>query len=250
MKDNRKRKDTFEDKKAKKEGKYDRDTINRNPSTSQPTKCRSCGQSDHASSRSQTCPHHRLSINEKAQLVLGSHREHFIRRIPFNSVVREKYQDQLRNKINHLSSFIRQVVLRAQVFVNGYIIDHAQDPISPYIYSQQFWYSVCQLVMSREVTNTNTNLSTDIKDQWAEFIGRYPSATYPLSGFKGYSDALSSACQVLSTVYTNHMVENFELYFTKYCKHVLQRSDSVSCQPSHCVGTIYLFLTSIYPEPL
>ena len=203
---------------------------NRNPLASTSGRCTSCGEPGHNSARSKLCENHKLTIDEKERLVLGDKREHFVRRIPFSSIVRQQYQTQLQQKITELSAHIREIVTRAQVFVNGYIIDHASQPIPSYLYSQSFWYSTCQLVMGGNITNTNPNMPPDLLDQWIEFAARHPSATYRLNGYIGYSDALSAACKVLATTYLNHIVESFEGYLVNYCRHELQSAAAVS----HC----------------
>ena len=224
----RKKKDTIEEKVHKSAGRRLRDDANRNPVASGSSICSSCGQTGHSSSRSSLCPNHNQTIKEKTKLVLGTKVEHFTRRVPFNSVVRPEHQDLLRQKVCELSMFIREIVFRAQVFVNWYILLHASEPIPSYVYSQQFWYSVCQLVGNRSVTNTNTNMPIDVLQHWEIFHLRYPAAVYDMGNFLGYSDALSSACKRLATTYANHIVENFETYVTKYCKYVLQRHNTVS----------------------
>src|ERR1700731_547108 len=94
----------------------------------------SCGEPGNNSARSKICENHKLTIDEKERLVLGDKREHFVRRIPISSIVRQQYQTQLQQKITELSAHIREIVTRAQVFVNGYIIDHASQPIPSYLY--------------------------------------------------------------------------------------------------------------------
>lgn len=224
----RKRKDTIEEKVQKQVERNVRHEANRNPIASGSSVCNSCGRTGHSSSRSPICPNHRQTIAERAKLVLGTNTESFIRRVPLNSVVRGQYHELLHRKICELSSFIREIVVRAQIFGNWYILLHESEPIPTYVYSQQFWYSVCQLVGNRSITNTNTNMPADIFQHWETFCSRYPAAIYDMRNFVGYSDALSSACKTLETTYSNHIVENFETYVAKYCKYVLQRHNTVS----------------------
>lgn len=48
----------------------------------------------------------------------------------------------------------------------------------------------------------------DLVIEWEKFITRHPSAVHPLNRFQGYSNALSAACKMLATNYSNHIVEN------------------------------------------
>lgn len=144
----RKAPDDPETKRAKKRGRGERDRTNENPLASR-TVCASCGQSGHANARAAACPDHRPNIKKKIRVVLGSQTEEFTRVVGYDSVVRNQYHDVLHDKIVELCAVIREIVIRAQVFVNGYIIDHAEHVISSYLYFQQFWYSVCQLVIGR-----------------------------------------------------------------------------------------------------
>lgn len=191
--------------------------------------CVSCGEADHASSRSPACPNHRPTIKEKTRELLGENPQTYTRVLPFDSIVREPYREEFRDGVIRISSFLRNVVCRAQVFVNGYIIDHSEDTIPTYIFSETFWYSICQLVQGKTITNTNSNFPTSVLQSWDVFKSANPEAVFrPEEGIKGYSDALAAACRTLRDTYTTHIVANFEGRLIHYCRFRLSRSVPVT----------------------
>lgn len=222
-----KTKDSLEEKKQKFEGRAQLRAGNQNPEASGSNTCNSCGQHGHNSARATSCPNHPLTIEEKEKQVLGNSREKFTRRIPLRSIVRPHHHDQLLEKINQLSTHMREIIVRCQMFLNSYILDLSSGPIPSYIYSQQCLYSICQLVLGNEVTNPNSNLPADIRSKWEQFARDHPDAIYHMM-FNGYSDTLSSACKLMAETYVNHITENFQGYLVRYCKHMLKRAVPVS----------------------
>jgi hypothetical protein len=154
---------------------------------------------------------------------LQSGAESFTRVLPFESIVREDYRDILHTHIIQLSGFIREVVVRSQLFVNAYIIDHSEQQIPTYMFSQNFFYSICQLVIGKEISNANTKFPPNVQEYWTTFKSTYPDIIYPLRGFTKYSDDLSAACVTLATIYSNHIVENFHNRIITYCQHRLEQ---------------------------
>lgn len=149
--------------------------------------------------------------------------EEFTRVVPFDSIVREEYRGRLRDRSTQLCGFIREVVTRAQVFVNAYVIENSERELPSYIFLQTFWYSVCQLILDKNISNTNTNFPEDLQPYWIRFRRDYPDIVYPLGSFSGYSDALAAACITLKTSYTNHVVENFYSRVSGYCEYRLRQ---------------------------
>jgi hypothetical protein len=218
----------------KSEGRTGRREENKNPNLQHKT-CK-CGSNDHRTARSKDCPFHKASKKEIAQDILGSKREQYVRKIPFDSLVRPQFKDHLKHMIIDLSSQVREIVIRVQIFVNYYIIHRVQDNqgIPTYVYSQNFFYSIAQLVTGFSITNSNSNMPSDIMVVWDEFVLKFPDARC-LPNLTGYSDALSFECKKLETIYSNQIVENFELYIAKYFKVRMMMSDPVSVRHSFLI---------------
>lgn len=184
--------------------------------------CAACGSPSHSSSRSRECPLHRLTIEEVIKIKYGNNAERFSRKIPLDNVVRPEFMPVLQNKIISLSSFLRNVIVRMQLFVNAYIIEHGQTAVPTYVYSQSFWYSVSQLVMDIGISNDNPNMPDVIVEYWNIFRRRHPNIVFPRNNFSGYSDALSAACKTLRDTYATDIVENFQSRVCKFIVHRLQ----------------------------
>ena len=117
--------------------------------------CSNCKSTGHKSSRSSECPNHISSKLEVMNRNLGTNFQTFTRKVPFDDCVKDDYKGVLKNKIMSTCEAIRQIVFRAQLFVNYYVVLHSDEIITASLYQQSFWYSVCQLVNNRRVTNGN-----------------------------------------------------------------------------------------------
>ncbi|KAF7721558.1 hypothetical protein EC973_004497 [Apophysomyces ossiformis] len=157
-----------------------------------------------------------MLLQEAVNEELGKDHERYTRKLPLDSVIRPQYRGELKRKLTNLCGFLREVVFRAQIFVNGYIISSAGQEITAYVYTQSFWYSVCQVILDKKVSNKNSNMPSDLLGYWAQFRATYPSVIFSSQGFSGYSDALSAACKTLATCYTNNIVETFENRVVQY----------------------------------
>lgn len=139
--------------------------------------------------------------------------ERFSRKVYLKSVIRDEYTTTFSDRVIFLSNFIRNIIFRAQIFVNSYICDNYESSGDLKAITQQnFWYSICQLIMGARVTNKNF-MSNSIVLAFDDFKQKHPNIVYqPEQGTstKGYSDPLSAACVTLSTSYLNHIVENFD----------------------------------------
>ncbi|KAI8077389.1 uncharacterized protein B0P05DRAFT_544838, partial [Gilbertella persicaria] len=65
--------------------------------------------------------------------------------IPLRSFIRtpdDNAFNVILEKIQGLSLFLREVIFKAQLFVNHYILKHPQG-LSNEFFQQNFWYSVC-----------------------------------------------------------------------------------------------------------
>lgn len=127
------------------------------------------------------------------------------------STLKPEKKELFVEKVTNLSSFIRNVIFRVQLFVNSYVVQNQDSLDLTFITHQNFWYSMSQLIMGEKVTNKKY-VSAGIALAFADFKKDHPSIVFSLkdSNIKGYSDSLSAACVVLATTYLNHIVENFK----------------------------------------
>lgn len=139
--------------------------------------CTSCKSVGHKSSRHPDCPNHISSKLEVMNRKLGTGFESFTRKLPFDTCVKENYRDMLKNRIISASDDVRQILFRAQLFVNYYIILNSNETITANVYQQSFWYSICQLVNNRRITNGN-GISSELINHWNNFRRQHPSILY------------------------------------------------------------------------
>ncbi|KAL1935738.1 hypothetical protein VTP01DRAFT_4878 [Rhizomucor pusillus] len=153
----------------------------------------------------------------------GGSVERFTRTVPLLEIVRDEYSEELLHGIQNLSQFMRNVVIRVMLFVDIYIVQHAHSSIPTYVFSQQFFYSMAQLVLGQEITNDNPNLPDDLLDSWNSVKTQYPALIYPVNNFKYYVQTLASACNVIKVAYTNSIVEYFQSRVEKCIIFKLQK---------------------------
>ncbi|PHZ15017.1 uncharacterized protein RHIMIDRAFT_276959 [Rhizopus microsporus ATCC 52813] len=118
----------------------------------------------------------------------------FTRKLPLDSIVKSDYREILKNKIIVSSRDIRNIVSRAMLLTNSYCLSKSHDFIPHAIFTQQYWYSVRQLVNGKKITNS-ANTSLDLTSYWDAFKDTNPT------------------CKELETCYNNHIVEQRLLYF-------------------------------------
>ncbi|KAL1925847.1 hypothetical protein VTP01DRAFT_8096 [Rhizomucor pusillus] len=208
------REDDAKHKRQKKDGQAARHAANANSNAG--SICASCGQSGHSNAASRK-PNIKDRIIEK----FGKDHERFT----------PEYQMQLKNAITQKSSWLGQVMLRASVVVYGYFISQSQNSIPTYIFGQNFWYSVCQLILCLPVSNTNTRFPSNFSGEhgfWASFWAPHPDIRYPLN-VTGYSDILSAACKEIATAYPVQIGQvcacNAASYKNRHCG-MLQRKEA------------------------
>ncbi|KAF7720510.1 hypothetical protein EC973_007926, partial [Apophysomyces ossiformis] len=132
---------------AKKRGRQLKTEETSNPNKSNKP-CPSCGSIDHSKSSSKNCM--KPSKTKKsviAEKLNDNHYETFTRKLPASSVVRPEFREIFQENSVRLSAFLRELIFRAQLLVNSYIIANCERPVPSYIYTQNFWYSACQLIM-------------------------------------------------------------------------------------------------------
>ncbi|KAG2202838.1 hypothetical protein INT46_000497 [Mucor plumbeus] len=177
----------------------------------------------HKTSRSPDCPRHILSKLEVMNQNLGTGFQSFARKLPFDTCVKERYKSVLKDRILSASEDVRQLLFRAQMFVNYFIILRSNENIPGCIYRQPFWYSICQLVNNRRVTNSNV-LPLGMLDDWNNFRRQRPTIIYKVDLASGNSQCLSEACLQVSVTYLNTVVETFEQRVMSYLYYLVQNN--------------------------
>lgn len=215
-----KRKQTDEIKQAKRLAKRSRTDGGESTVT-----CGKCGQEGHKSSRSPFCLYHIRSKKETFLMNLGPGYKAYTRKLPLDQCVKSEYKTILKPRIVSACVYVRNVVLRTQLFVNFYIISLAKagSPIPQTVYEQNFWYSIMQLVRNQRVTNSKS-LIHGLLDYWNSFRQRHRAIIYQEKMPSGVSHCMTEACQQLQTVYNNHIVEQFE---SRICKYIFYKTQNV-----------------------
>ncbi|KAL4213962.1 hypothetical protein AB4K20DRAFT_1966716 [Rhizopus microsporus] len=175
--------------------------------------CKRCHEKGHKSTRSASCKYHISSKQEVFNKNLGQKYQPFTRKLPMDKCVADQCVNTLKPIIISACRDVRNIVFRAQIFVNYYITLRSQQELDndiPHcIFRQQFWYSVCQLVNAKRVT-ASIDMPPNMMAAWNVFQSQYSSIVYHQQIAGGTSQCLAEACTELATSYHNSMVEHFE----------------------------------------
>ncbi|KAG2209788.1 hypothetical protein INT47_001936 [Mucor saturninus] len=210
-----KRKDTAEEKHNKSAAKRAR---NSNLVIAAAISCKSCGESGHSSAR--------MSIPLRSFFPTSDDDA-------FNNTL---------NKIKSLSMFLRNVIYRAQLFINYYILKYPADLPNEF-FQQNFWYSLCRLI--------NENMSIEsFKQKYISHIPHLEEIWTELSGLEGvsmlvkkegltnYGQVLASACENVATCYNNFYTENFENIVSNYFIYMI-RAEFQDLRMSYIKSIVY-----------
>ncbi|KAI8979512.1 hypothetical protein BDF20DRAFT_940138, partial [Mycotypha africana] len=165
------------------------------------------------------------------------------RKLPIDSAVLPQFREKFKEKVISCCKDIRAIVFRCQLFVNAYLV-HNKNAIPSEVFTQQFWYSVGQLVTGKKVTHKKA-LNDDIKNYFDDFKEKHPTIVISQSFTKGYSHCLTEAAKDISVSYTNSIVELFEQRVLKYLTYKLQnmfvsmkKADAVEISKAYCYQVI------------
>jgi hypothetical protein len=112
---------------------------------------------------------------------------------------------------------------------------HADEGVDNKVFTQNFWYSVCKLVLGQTVSNIKA-LPGDCLTTWDNFSSRFQVTFSPASMPSGYSHCLTAACQEVATSYSNMTVELFESRLKQYLVHtIMGLSQEVGFTLSRCI---------------
>ena len=195
----------------------------------------------HSSSQFPLCKKYLLSKIEVFNNNLGKPHQSFTRKIPFKSCIRNNETNiattsssansqstaTIKSRIIRTCEDVRQLMFRAQVFVNYYILVHKDVIIPNFIFRQNFWYSICQLVNNCKVTN-GTTLPSDIIFARNVFRTKYPSIIYKVELASGNSQCILEACTTVVTSYLKNMVELSKVKTLRYIRYILHNTFMIS----------------------
>lgn len=167
-------KDTYQRKEDKAEGRRTRLRGSPSSTSSNIVKCKSCGNFGHATAASKACKNHIKNQDGILQEKLGNNFQRYTRKIKFETVLRDEYKTKFTEKIVTLSAFLKEVIIKAQFFVNYCLIDNKELYNHKDIFQKNFWYSICQLIMKIPVTN-KTYISQSFVLAFASFSESHPS---------------------------------------------------------------------------
>ncbi|ORE06558.1 hypothetical protein BCV72DRAFT_120817, partial [Rhizopus microsporus var. microsporus] len=211
-----KRKDTSDTIKAKKGVKRRRQAATSEaPSSTSRVVCSSCQEEGHKSARSRACRNYNLKLKAPKKA---------------NSL----------EKIKAISGFVREVIMKAQLFVNCFILKHPNKLTNDF-FEQNFWYTISKIVRAgpdkvksiledyrnrRKERSDEENLDVDQLTNAFVFLSSTTtngSLFVEENGLKNYGQSLSAACETVALSYNNYYIENFENIICNYFIYILKR---------------------------
>ncbi|KAG2191846.1 hypothetical protein INT46_010558 [Mucor plumbeus] len=189
-------------------------------------RCTNCKGTGHKTSLPPDCPRYILSKLEVMNQNLGTGFQSFTRKFPFDTCVKERYRSVLKDRILSASEDVRQLLFRAQMFANYFIILHSNKNIPGCIYQQPFWYSICQLVNNRRITNSKV-LPPGMLDGCNNFKRQYPTILYKVDlAIKTFEQRVFSyLCYLVQNIYMSMKPDQVKLIVKEYCYQYVCRGE-------------------------
>lgn len=211
-------------KRLKKSAKYTHVADEEGPNQSV---CSSCKLPGHNSARSKACTNYKPTKAEELRVLLGDNASSCTRKIKLETIIRDEYKQAITQKIQTVCEQVRSIMLRAQLFVNYYIISHSRSVVDKKVFSQNFWYAITQLILKK--TPNQKFLPSDCLECWNSFSSRH-NITYKMEPeVKGYSHCVSAACITTATTYNNNIVECFETRTKAFIKYNITKMFEKVC---------------------
>ncbi|GAA5808627.1 hypothetical protein MFLAVUS_002019 [Mucor flavus] len=227
----KKRKQTYEDIAQKWQAKRQKDQVEGDVAI-----CSKCKRRGHRSARSPLCPQGILSKSQVIRANLGDNYKAYTRKLGFDNCVSDTYHTKLQSSVIKACSTVRHLVFRAKLFVNYYVLEnHALIGAPKVIFSQNFWYSIIQMVSGKRPTNS-VSLLQQLLSSFDQFKRQHRSILYTEKLLPGISQCVTEACTELATSYTNNIVENFENHLLYFLRYKLQ--DLFMFMPKKIIGEV------------
>lgn len=221
----KRRKDTFEEKKGKAEARKKR--RQGEASTSREPVCTSCGLSGHSRATSLLCPNHQATLKERLKTMFPISYNRYTVSLTLKTFLRGSENDpnkleRFQETIKRMSSFLRNVVYRAQLFINYYILSKSSNPqgLDKCIFEKNFWYRVCRVVYQTITIDELQSFYPQLSQLKEAFLELQDLENVNLllqeNGPVGFGQVVSSACDTIATSYNSFYVENYETYIANY----------------------------------
>ncbi|KAL9542597.1 hypothetical protein PS6_009715 [Mucor atramentarius] len=111
--------------------------------------CSSCQEEGHSSARSSQCKNYNPKLPERLQIRLGSHQRYTLS-VPFETLCNDTpNKANALKKVKDISSFVREVLFKAQLFVNHFILQHPTKLTNDF-FDQNFWYTISRALRERD----------------------------------------------------------------------------------------------------
>lgn len=170
--------------------------------------CRKCNGTDHSTARSPLCPYNILPKAKVLEQSLGTNYEAFTRKLPFDRCIKKEYC-HIKSSITETCAAVREIIFRAKVFINYYVLLNPTGQVASSIFKKNFWYSICQMINGQRITNQR-DIPADLITTWDSFRTRHRNASVNITLLPGASQCISEACTEIETLYRNIIVETFE----------------------------------------
>ncbi|GAA5809410.1 hypothetical protein MFLAVUS_002818 [Mucor flavus] len=227
----KKRKQNYEDIAQKQQAKRQKDQVEGDVAI-----CSKCKQRGHRSARSLLRPQGILSKAQAIRANLGDNYKAYTRKLGFDNCVSDTYHTKLQSSVIKACSTVRHLVFRAKLFVNYYVLEnHALIGAPKVIFSQNFWYSIIQMVNGKRPTNS-VSLPQQLLSSFDQLKRQHRSILYTEKLLPGISQCVTEACTELATSYTNNIVENFENHLLYFLRYKLQ--DLFMFMPKKIIGEV------------
>ncbi|EPB83721.1 hypothetical protein HMPREF1544_09515 [Mucor circinelloides 1006PhL] len=220
-----KRKDSPALIKAKRNAKRSRQASTSAASSSK-NNCSSCQEEGHSSARSSQCKNYNPKLSERLQIRLGSHQRYTLS-VPFETLCNDNpNKANALKKVKDISSFVREVLFKAQLFVNHFILQHPTKLTNDF-FEQNFWYTISRVIRGSSDTVKSTlqaykdtkkgrpaGQNLDVDQLASSFVNLSATTNGSLfvseNGLKNYGQSLLTACETVATTYNNYYIEKFE----------------------------------------
>jgi hypothetical protein len=103
--------------------------------------------------------------------------EHFAISCPLESFARPQFQTVIINKVKDISPFIREIIYKAQLFINYYVLHKCIDDIPNLIFTKFLVFSLQGHIWIHITGSTSTALSYSFRSQW-RFLSVFKSTSY------------------------------------------------------------------------
>ncbi|KAI9476218.1 MAG: hypothetical protein EXX96DRAFT_540759 [Benjaminiella poitrasii] len=186
--------------------------------------CTSCGEQGHRTSRNPECRNHNFTLTQLLNRDLGEYERYTLSVTLDPSITNNNHTQTAQNKIILLPTFLREVVYKAQLFINFYILTNRIS--STAIFEQNFWYRVCRVIFGRltiqqqQLFYPNVENLEDTYQTLTQVDG--VNLNVNLNGITNYGEVVSSACETIATCYNNYYVENFENILANYFIYIIR----------------------------